>query len=122
MKRIKMLVGVVSTFSAIVFFGFFVWGWRLFGYRLCVNPDNLLVSQITVGESFVTLMGEGEASSYYQGYTYEQDGNTLFVGVRTMRFLPVSRSNTFSIRIDTPEPVERIYLINDKKRRVVYPL
>lgn len=122
MKKIKMLIGGVITLSVVVFFGFFIWGWKLFGYRLCTNPDELLVSQITVGDSFVSLKGEGEACSFYQGYIYEMDGNTLLIGVRTLKFLPVSRDNTFFIHLDTSAPVERICLVNEKKERVVYPL
>ena len=91
MKKIKMLIGGVITLSVVVFFGFFIWGWKLFGYRLCTNPDELLVSQITVGDSFVSLKGEGEASSFYQGYIYEGEGNTLVRGVRRLYVLPVSR-------------------------------
>lgn len=120
-QKKRRLFGLGAAAVILALAAIWLWGWRLFGFRLCTDPQAVFVSSIWVADDQVSISGEGDYQNlHYQGYTYKIDGDVLTIGVRYFRYLPVSQTDRFSFCISTDKPIHSIVFSNGWSEKTVY--
>ena len=121
MKKIKIQLltgGILAV--ALSGFAIYIWGWRLFGFSLCSPPDVSFINNILVTDTEVLIAGEiSYEKVYYQGYTYDFEGDTLKVGLRCLHF-SFSKAETFDITIPLERPIHKVVLIGNHEEDLLY--
>lgn len=79
------------------------------------------VRSILVDDDEVAISGEGDYQNlHYQGYTYRIDGDVLIVGVRYLRYIPISQTDRFFLCIPVDTPIRSIVVSNGWSEKTVY--
>lgn len=119
-KRRRLLaLGAAAGILALA--AIWLWGWRLFGFRLCADPQAVFVRSILVDDDEVAISGEGDYQNlHYHGYTYRIDGDVLIVGVRYLRYIPISQTDRFFLCIPVDTPIRSIVVSNGWSEKTVY--
>ena len=113
MKNKKLIWIVVLVLVIIGLFAGIKFGWKLFGFKHCINPDSLYVSSCSIDENTVEVKGMSLNSALkFSGYTYEIEENTLKIGLKYD--LIFGDSGEFEVCIDTENtPIEEVVFVGD---------
>lgn len=126
MKKIFKIVAVVLSILLILQLVFFLmarYGWKLFGFAMCENPDILYVETVYVTDKTVHIVGNTSSSATsYIGYTYEIKADVLYLGIKqNLLFGFNNRNGRYSFAIeDDFKDIESIYLVNKKGEKCIW--
>jgi hypothetical protein len=119
--QIKVLVAILLVI--VVTFVGCRYGWRLFGFYACDNPNSIFTDNIKIEDNSVFLSGDtSQSAPAYVGYIYEiLDGN-LYIGLKyNLLFGFFDRLGRFNIQItcDTSQ-IKKIYLKNGSTEKLIW--
>ena len=111
MKKAKRILGLGLAIGLAAAACILLWGWRWFGYALCTDPENFYLSEIYHSDSTLALSGSAPDQAYYQGYVTAVEGETMYIGIRFVKYIPVSLRHDFYIQLELPETVKQVYIV-----------
>ena len=89
------------------------YGWKLFGFNLCLSPNGCWVENVEFTEDDVHIQGAvADSISSVVGYVYKIKDGKLYLGVKSNMFLGFFRRyGGFDITIDTKgQEITEVYL------------
>ena len=123
MKRMVIKVSALILLIVVVTFVGFRYGWRLFGFDACDNPNSLFTENIKIEENLIVLSGDtSQSAPAFVGYIYEISDGNLYVGLKyNLLFGFYERLGRFNIRIkcDTSQ-IKKIYFKNGNTEKLVW--
>ena len=128
MKKILKIVAVVIAVLIILNSICYItarYGWKLFKFDMCENPDVLCIETIFVTDKSVHISGKTSSSATsYIGYTYEIKDNVLYLGIKqNLMFGFHDRIGSYSFVIeDDFENIESVYLLNKNEEKCIWSL
>lgn len=107
-KSFKLLIILFCIIIVLVFQN----GWRLFGFKACINPNDISISKTSFIDNKIKISGVCDASyPYFNTYIYKVKDNKMYIGLKYNSFNFFKKSGAFNIEIpiDTAS-VEKIYI------------
>lgn len=122
LKKFIKVSAIIFLIIVVTFIGS-RYGWRLFGFYSCDDPNSLYINSIEVEENLITLSGDTSSSAdAFVGYIHEISDGNLYVGLKyTLLFGFFERQGRFDIQImcDTKQ-IQKIYLKNGSVEELVW--
>lgn len=121
-KKILWIVSLVIIII-VAFCTFNIYGWKMMGFRVCENPNNLILSKIDVSGNKVILNGNTAASApSFVGYKYEIYNNNLYIGLKYNMFFNFNkRDGRFDIEIKCQESqIDKIYFKGGSTEKLIW--
>ena len=116
-KRLIVFLIVIGSFSGLLCS--YKFGWRLFGYRFCDDPDTVALYAVIQDDCVDFMYGDKEFITSLDSYKpYHIEDGTLYIGVKTLYF--VGAGNSFLFSIPTNERVEKVILTGRGKERQIF--
>ncbi len=115
-KFLKILAGIAIVLLLIWVGGRY--GWKLMGFRACGGSG---IESVVVEENRVEIVGfyPGSFPEGCVGYTWSQEGDVLYFGVRYDPIFGVFETGSFRAEIPVEGEVHTVYL---KTGTDVYPI
>lgn len=122
MKRLIKFIAVICLILVIMFIGS-RYGWRIFGFNYCEDPESLFMNSIKAEENLVTISGDTSKSApSFIGSIYEVSNGNLYIGLKyNLLFGFFKRQGRFDVRIavDTNQ-IQAIYLKNSSSQKMIW--
>ena len=115
-KRLILLCSILLI--VVLLFVGIKYGWRLFGYRFCEDPDTVVLYGYFQDDGVKLQFVSNDSFAIWEmeGYKYHIEGNTMYIGVKV---LPVIARGYGDFTIKTDQKIEKVILVGKGKERVV---
>lgn len=122
--KIVLLVLIIALLLYMTLCFAAIFGWRLFGFDKCDNPDVLSVNTVFVTDESVCIDGEILSSiSRYVGYKYIIKDDIMYLGIKHNIFAFVSKYGNYCFTInDDIKNIKAIYLSGQNEEKCVWTL
>ncbi|MDR1616337.1 MAG: hypothetical protein LBR98_04935 [Syntrophomonadaceae bacterium] len=124
-KRILTIIAVVFITIAAAFSGV-CFGWKLLGFKTCIDPASIKLEYIDADDDYITLKGSVTASNAsFLGYIYEIRDRNVYIGLHYNKISGYFNNNTafeLAIKPDTFSfsEISGIYIKNEADERLVW--
>jgi len=120
----KILLAIALIFIALVILFISTrYGWKLFGFNACINPESLYVQKIEVSGNSVVLSGDTLASApAFVGYVYQVSDRNLYIGLKyNLLFGFINRVGHFDIDLKCNESqINKIYFRDGASQKLIW--
>ncbi|MGL5677956.1 MAG: hypothetical protein ACRDDX_16275 [Cellulosilyticaceae bacterium] len=123
-KKILAIGGACILLVGVLFLGA-RYGWRLFGVRACVNPDDIYIESVTQEKGRYEIRGGvWDSVSAFVGYTSVIEGEDIYIGLKYNQLLGfIDRNGSFEVEVDCDmtEHGYNIYIVDGENKKLIWP-
>jgi len=128
MKKVLKVVGIIVFIIVLLNVSIFFtarYGWRLFGFDKCYDPDGLFIDTVYVTDETVYIRGNvSNSASCYVGHTYKYENDVLYIGIKqniVTGFTDRIGAYHFKIEDDFTN-IKSIYITNNQKNKCIWSM
>lgn len=131
MRIKKILISVITISIIVIVFITILTNsrslWKIFGYSLCENPEDVRVYSITKNyiQSTIDIKGTAnDISGYYSGYSFNIIEDKLYIGLKYNDYFGYSeKTKDFTINVPCNiNQIRKIYLVSLSNEVQIWPV
>ena len=126
MRTVIRVIGIIILIFIVLQFVLFCigkFGWKIFGFDMCEDPNTLLIESVSVTDEKIDIAGHTfNSACSYVGYIYEIKDNVLYIGIKQNLLLGFTERNggySFSINGDF-KTIDSVYLVNKMEEKCIW--
>lgn len=122
-NRKSVLTGVIIALILCVILLVYVFGWRIFGFKACIKPENLIIHDVQVSKNEIFLKASViDAVQSYDNYITKNDEGNFYIGLKYRLFTLGKRNGMCDIVIkeENIDTIDKIYILGHDSTKVIW--